>query len=524
MADPLSSPVVLDGLVSDEKLANLLALGTEYPELDFKATVDLSEKKQELEMVRDVAAMQVRGGYILYGVGPDGKPMGDLDDHPDLKIFDDARLAPKLLKWLPEPLKLVTRVAEREGHKVLILYVERHPAGCAFIEKDGTYKDGDTEKALFRQGDVFWRDGTRSVLMGKQGFEEIIARRIDEAKSSWMDEQREIRRREQSEFEAASRGTGALGSVNLDLEQADLNAAALELVRRGDDIALRHLLNEACTRARALIDRGEVDAELNDLLDRLTCLAATFLSYQQPEWFLRIVELLTQVYSMALKPGDAERFGYGTQIDPREVGPRVWLQIVERVFGLGALAVRLEDWKAVRALTLQVPKGLLDYDKNWLRHALTMAARAQHLREKKGGQTIELSLISLARAVVSELGCLRLDDIPADDDALLTSLVQFDILSNIVAIDGAGTLGGGVFFPNFARFRQERVDPVAERLLTDTTMRDALFKRDDDDLAIALRAIGQEASKVGWTVDGFRSWDHTRVAQFLAEHPPSDAT
>jgi hypothetical protein len=36
--DPLSSPVVVDGVVSEEKVAELLALQTEYPELDHKAT------------------------------------------------------------------------------------------------------------------------------------------------------------------------------------------------------------------------------------------------------------------------------------------------------------------------------------------------------------------------------------------------------------------------------------------------------------------------------------------------------
>jgi hypothetical protein len=38
----LTSPVVVDGVVLDEKLSELLALQTEYPELDFKRTVDVS--------------------------------------------------------------------------------------------------------------------------------------------------------------------------------------------------------------------------------------------------------------------------------------------------------------------------------------------------------------------------------------------------------------------------------------------------------------------------------------------------
>ena len=62
MARALSGPVVLDGIVSDEKLAELLVLGTEYAELDFKRAIDLGEKRQEVELARDVGGMLVRGG------------------------------------------------------------------------------------------------------------------------------------------------------------------------------------------------------------------------------------------------------------------------------------------------------------------------------------------------------------------------------------------------------------------------------------------------------------------------------
>lgn len=572
MADPLDSPVVVDGIVSDEKLANLLGLGTEYAELDFKATIDLADKKQLLELVKDVAAMQARGGYIVGGIDDDGFTSKMLDG-VDLKVFDEARLVPKLRKWLPAPLKLITRATERGGHKVIIICIEPHPAGCVFMQKDGAYVEKGQQKCLFREGEVFWRNGTSSVRLDQQGFEQVMAKRIEAEKTTWMREQRQIRRAEEadlaaeaespSELEAepspeveqrsepeqkpastsepepasareptstpapepaapAPPASGALGAVNIDLEQDALNRGAIEMARQGDAIGFKHLLNEARARARALIGQDAVDAELSDLLDRLTCLAATFLVYEQAEWFSRTIETFAQIYSMPLKEGDAQRFGYGTQFDPAEVAPRVWLRVIERVYALGALAVREEDWDAVRTLTVQSPRGLLDYDKSWLRHALTIASRAQHLREQKDGQSIELSLLSLAQAVISKLDCLRLDGVAVGDDAILTSLAQFDLLSNIVAIDNAGTLSGGVFYTSFARFRQERVDPIAERLLTDQAMRDALVKRDDDDLAIALRAIGQKAHQVGFVVDGFRSWDYTPVAQFLAEHRPAE--
>jgi hypothetical protein len=91
VADPLTSPVVLDGIVSDEKLSELLALGTEYPELDFKGTLDLATKRDQVELAKDVGAMQVRGGYIVVGAKSDGTLTGELAG-VNLSRFDEAML------------------------------------------------------------------------------------------------------------------------------------------------------------------------------------------------------------------------------------------------------------------------------------------------------------------------------------------------------------------------------------------------------------------------------------------------
>jgi hypothetical protein len=516
MSDPLRGPVLLDGIVSDEKLSDLLSLATEYAELDFKASIDLDDQRQLVEFVKDVAAMQVVGGYILLGVDPHGRPTGDLD-WADLRVFDEARLAPKLRRWLPEPLRIVTRVAKRDDHQIVVVYVERHPGGLAFMEKDGTYMQDGQQKSLFRTGDVFWRDGTRSIRLGQQGLEEVIKGRITEAKSAWMDEQRAVRAREQMEYRAASESSGTLGSVNLDLEQTALGTAALELVRRNDGIALRYLLDEALGRARGLIDRQELEPQLGDLLDRLTCVSAVFLSYRQDRAFTDVIEVITRIYSMPLQDGDVQRFAYSTRIDPSELAPRVWLQIIERIYALGSLALRKENWRAVRLLTLQQPRKVDDFEKNWLRHAITAAARAQHFVEQKEGRSREVSLLMLARAVAARLDCLRPDGVGADDDELLTSLAEFDLLSNIVAIDGAGEPDGRYFYPNFARFEPRRVTPVVERLIRDRGMRDALFSRDDQELALALTAIGRLARHEGMRYFGFSGWS-SDIDAFIAEN------
>lgn len=520
---------MVDGIVSDEKLDELLHLQTEYPELDYKTTLDLRETRDEVELAKDIGAMQVRGGYIVAGVDG-GVPTGAFDE-ADPALFDEANLIQKMLRYLPEPLVLRTRVTEVNSHRVALIYVGRNPAGCAFFKIEGKYRDARArETIVFRPGDVFWRDGTRSTRMTQRGFEELMARLIVDARAGWLVEQREIRQQEAVDLEEAYQARqlteGPLGSVNLDMPPSELIAAALDFIRRGDDLGLRYLINEASARARRFIQADDIETELGALLDSLACVAAAFMEYEQWDWFDRIVESFRQIYSMPLGEGDARTFGYSTRISPDAKAPRVWLQIMERVYALGALAVRLGHWSAVRTLTLQRPDRLTEYETNWLRHAITMISRAQHLQEEEEGRTIELSLLNLARATIARLDCLRPDGLPADDDEILTSLAQFDVLSNIVAVvDGRDASPGQAFYPNFARFRQDRTQPVVDRLIADQPMRQALGIDDDDRLALALNVIGELARNEGWRYHGFMGWVGTPAQEFITEHkePPERA-
>ncbi|MEA2347204.1 MAG: hypothetical protein QOG62_991, partial [Thermoleophilaceae bacterium] len=115
------------------------------------------------------------------------------------------------------------------------------------------------------------------------------------------------------------------------------------------------------------------------------------------------------------------------------------------------------------------------------------------------------------------------DGLGPDDDDLLTSIAQFDLLSNVVAI-GEAQLGhpvpGRVYYPNFARFHQHRIEPAVERLLSDADMRHALFPLGDGELALALVDIDEKARQEGWRFDGFMGWEHTPVGDFISASLP----
>jgi len=313
-----------------------------------------------------------------------------------------------------------------------------------------------------------------------------------------MSEREELVRRELDELRAAFEATlvaaAPLGAVRLDLDHETLSATALELVRRGDLIPLRKLLFDAPLRAGALLEHDDFEAELGSLVDKLTCLAAAFLAYEVAEWLERTIQALAAIYNLGLDERGAS-LDFALSIPGNEKRPRLWLLVIERVFALGALATRLRRWEALRLLTLTRPDALDVYYASWLRHALTMAMRAGHLEEDQEGQGVKLNLLSLARRHIERLPCLRVDGLQPDDELALTSLAQFDLLAGLVAIGAARSAKPGVFYPNFAQFRNERVEPIVVRLLSDGRMRHALFPLPDAELASAL---GASSAVEGW--------------------------
>jgi hypothetical protein len=229
-------------------------------------------------MAKDVGAMQVKGGYIVGRVDNGGRPIDGMDQ-VELSHFDQANLVPKMLRYLYEPLSLITNVIDYQGHAVVLICVMPSPTGCGFFRIDGEYRrsGSETASAVFRAGEVFWRSATRSVRITREGFEEIIERRLAARRSEWLEERARIELRLieelRSAFEGRVRTEAPLGAVSFALPAPDIAPAALEMLRARDNIGLEHLLNDARARARAYVDADEIDEGLAELLDGVGCLA-----------------------------------------------------------------------------------------------------------------------------------------------------------------------------------------------------------------------------------------------------------
>ncbi len=524
MSLPSPSPVPpADGVVTQERLEALLALRAEYDELDYKRKLELSSRRDEVELAKDVGAMPVKGGFIVAGVDGTGVATGEMDG-VDTSPFDPARLVPKMQRFLDGPLLIASNVLETAGHTVVLICISPNPNGCAFFRISGEYEiirpDGSTDtKTRFRPGDVFWRESTRSVRITKDGLEDVIERRFaawrDELLREWAAAQRAL-----VETQVAQPGASR-PSPSFAIPSDEVPDTGLQLIRDDDAVGVQQMLDDGRRRARTYIEDEAIGVDqLPTLLDAFTCLAATFLSYGKADWFDQVVALLVDAYAAAGNAAVVQRLGYSTRISPSEMAPRVWLAIAQRVCALGGLAVRRESWPAVRILTTQLPPPLaqVGYERNWLRHALTMASRASHFATStEPGQ--EIGLIDLARDDALRLRCLRSDG-PSDEETL-TSVAQFDVLANVVAIDDAQMHDPRVFYPNFARFRQDRVEAIVERLITDPGMQSDLLRGDSRDLAAALAVVGRQAEIEGQRYRGFHGW-YGSVSQFIAKNLPPD--
>jgi len=511
MAQPQPhEPVVVEPVVNREKLRELLALETEYPTLDFKSGCDLRDRREQVELAKDVGAMSVRGGFLVIGVDGQGEPTSELTVE-QAKLFDEARLRPKLLKWLPDTLEICSQVHEVDGHHVVLVHVAPNPAGCAFFRVDGQHdRPGKASKVVFREGEVFYRDGTQSVRLNHQGLEQVIRRRVERERDRWEAERAESYRRLADELRAGAAGQhvaqGPAVEFNLALEPEVLVEAAIELLRANDDIPLRRLLSRAVPELRAFFRSGDEEGAAG-LLDRLACLAAAFLDVGRREWFQQVIDTLVSIY------------GVGFENEPPIINapPRqsavLWLAIIERVVALGSLAVRRGDWWAVWELVARRHPDMHEMYTTWLRHAMTMASRAELLTTRDGSQEILDSLLSRSRNAARRLEWLR-PDVEPEDEKILTSLTQFDFLADLVAMADSDNKSG--IFPNFARFSPERTQPAAQRLLREPKMRKIIYPGDDQHFADALHTIDREAQCAGFRYYGWEGYTRD-VNAFIRE-------
>lgn len=289
---------------------------------------------------------------------------------------------------------------------------------------------------------------------------------------------------------------------------------ALVEVRQSDTVALSaHLNGLPRAFAAAVHDKQDVDG----VLDRLASLVAAFAGHEQDQWAAKYAKGFERVYNDVFDVYGIPKAG------PDRVSPQeLWLGVIVRLEAVGALAIRLQKWSLVRQLALTPVTGERPpYNPFALRHGLTMAARANLFDQREGNKEVQLSLLVMARDLVERLEPLVID-FPGNEEAVLNSLCQFDVLAALTAIGVGGSPDTRFYYTNFARFNTWRSEPAIRRLIEDPSVRAELFDGSDDDLALAVRVIDRLATREAFRFNG---WDEIRdpiIVEFLAQHPQDE--
>lgn len=306
--------------------------------------------------------------------------------------------------------------------------------------------------------------------------------------------------------------------LTLDMQTDRDTAADLirELLEAGNTTRVNIYLSAAAHALLPAIEAGD-EPKLNDALDRITDLAAVSLSDKATEApVIRAIEALHEAFDHGLHArGGANRV-------PRE---QLWVATLARARAVGALAVRLRHWEPARLLVShKVDPQESRVWQMWFRFGDVWASRSRLYSSDNNVLESSRVPLRLAAGHALRLPTLRPDELD-DEDALITSLCQFDFVTNLVAAwEARADPPREAAFPYFAAWEGERVRPTAERLISDPNCRGALLSgTDDQDLADLLRQVSEYADRMSQSMGSWGFWDGFiggKVQAFLARNPP----
>jgi len=329
--------VVVEPILTEEKLRSLLAEKHEQSYLDYKRSHNLALRRDNVELAKDVAAMQSEsaGRYLVVGADDLGAPVPDLT--PQLaKHFDEATLRPKLAGYLAEPFTIRCALHDIDGSAIALVYVGPSEHGWCIFQAAGEYEDAaGKKKIVFRESDVFVRHGTSSERWNDSDRQRLISQIVARHKEAWRAELRgELDAMAQRDLSARRLEELPSSAVTWKLDAEGFDQLMTELVRRNDDVPLRQLLLKFPADAAQLRTDSTSD-ELDTLLDRLTSVGALAIQFGRSEWVDRVLAAFVSIYSLGFDSNGYER---NSRSDIS-----LWVDILARVYGLGALAVRLDD-------------------------------------------------------------------------------------------------------------------------------------------------------------------------------------
>lgn len=207
----------------------------------------------------------------------------------------------------------------------------------------------------------------------------------------------------------------------------------------------------AATNAVATAFSNGDEAALTHALDRLTDVAAVIFTFAPKSASAqRAVSALHDVFD-----GGQANLGRVNALSPEQL----WLRLLAHARALGALAIRLRHWQPLRDLILHDVSGQPSTPwRYWVRYGDVSISRARLY--SAGSNVLDGSRmpIRLAAEQALQFSTLRPDGV-TDEDSLLTSICEFDLVTNLVSVwESRDARPGEAAFPYFAAWGGERSD------------------------------------------------------------------
>jgi hypothetical protein len=159
---------------------------SETASVDFKASLDVDNKGQWLEVLKDLAAMaNSGGGVVLFGLDDSGNPTG-CDVSPVLN-YDTARIGDKLCKYTKVHFGGFTLFPAQRGRiQIAGIRVSASIVPLVFTA-DGQYlNEHGHERFAFRQGTVYFRHGSKSEPGTSDDLRAFVEREVERVRASWL--------------------------------------------------------------------------------------------------------------------------------------------------------------------------------------------------------------------------------------------------------------------------------------------------------------------------------------------------
>jgi hypothetical protein len=513
--------IVVDGRTDEEKLRELLAAGTEQLALDFKATLDLSQKSSAdvLHLVKDCVAMGnlPSGGYIVAGVDDTGKPAHD-QAPLEVKHFDSADLRARVARYTEAQVHLVAQPHVVDGRDVVLIYVAPNPDGLPVpFSAIGQYQDENKKmQTVFSQGEVVVREGTSNVRLRYAHWPSLLQQYRAQVRAEATQEGNATLAQFVSTLREASgdRPAGAVTVplvVGMDWDSFD-EALTTHLEAENTVRVQKFLRTAAEVVAEHLPGHGGSPTEPSDqyegALDAIAVVAINGAQYGRDDIYNLAIDALSDTYEAG---GRTPTFNVG-DIGSDPVSTHHWLAVIERVLAIGRAVVARKQWHLLpQPVYRYVPVADKYGYESWIRHAHIAAARNNLLPDHGG------NLLSAVRQMLSEKPWLRPDlASPAGytpkgqidpTDQLLNQLTEFDLWWCVMAATRYSGSGGSAFYPSCAAFHEYRSRAAIDTIATDEAARAAAFPGVEPaaiakGLATVITAAVQESNKSGGWWDG----------------------